>query len=571
MSLHALSFRRLSIARTAASVVGFSLLLAAFLGGACAHWRAVFYAPGQVAFVDGDCYARMTRVEAVLQRPGRVVREHGFENHPVGTRPHVTAPLDYLIAAIAGCLRVFSLPAAAARDLAGAWVSPLLGVGTLAFLWVWAQREFRHGGWWSVPALVAISPILAHGFALGRPDHQSLVLLCVAVALAAEVSQWRRPSRNWGIASGAAWALALWTSLYEPLVLVVAVIATGIAFGRSALGRAERWPGLVLGGGILLFALAVEGVRIALPGAGDRALFRAWAENLGELRGALPWSGLLLSWTGLSLWLAPLLLFAAWQRLARDEKAATRPTRERVALALACWLVLTWALTCWQVRWGYFLALVMALSLPWQFWKAFGARSRALSFLCCVIAMAPVLAAFDRRLDGTLHGSAADTEQARAAGALREVADFLRRDGSTVVGSGAPRGLLTPWWDAAALAYWTGLPAIAGSSHGSLPGIADSARFFLLPAEGSDGGTAARELLRVRRVRWVVAGDPDRVLPAAAALLGVAASNHGAGRETLGAVLARDPLRAPAFLRLAFANPDLKVYAVEPTVFAEAP
>jgi hypothetical protein len=46
--------------------------------------------------------------------------------------------------------------------------------------------KFRHR--WVLLILYAISPILVHGTELGRPDHQSLVLLLVTVAICAEWS-----------------------------------------------------------------------------------------------------------------------------------------------------------------------------------------------------------------------------------------------------------------------------------------------------------------------------------------------------------------------------------------------
>ncbi len=527
-------------------------MAAAFLGSACAHWRAVFPAPGRVVFVDADCYARMSRVELVLAQPGRVIRTHAFENYPAGTRPHTTAPLDYLIAALAGCFSLVVGNADFARDFAGAWISPLLGVATLAFLWRWVQHEkLRYG--WTVLGLAAISPILAHGFALGRPDHQSLLALCITVAFAAEISLWRQPSRGWGIASSAAWALAWWTSLYEPSVLGLALVMTGLALNCPALLRRERWPGQTLFVIIALAAFITEGAPVALPEPSHRELLASWTRSIGELRSQPPWSPALLAWTGWSLLIAPALLVLAWWR-----------TSQRMALALALWLTLVWTLTCWQARWGYFLALLAALTLPWQLEGVFGQSRRAfLGYACWLLLMLPVLREFDRRLDVLFHSSAADRDRVAEAAALREVADFLRREAPD---ESLPRGVLAPWWDSPALAYWSGQPAVAGSSHESLPGIADTARFFLVPA-GEEN--LARLMLRRRCVRWVVAADPARVLPNSAAVL--ARPTPESSEPVVGNILANDPLRAPPFLRLAFANPHLKVYAVAPSVFALAP
>jgi hypothetical protein len=67
---------------------------------------------------------------------------------------------------------------------------------------IWRARLFRHcsrcleagffGGGrvkfryrWVMLILYAISPILVHGTELGRPDHQSLLILLVAIAICA--------------------------------------------------------------------------------------------------------------------------------------------------------------------------------------------------------------------------------------------------------------------------------------------------------------------------------------------------------------------------------------------------
>ena len=72
------------------------LALAAFTWNA----DAVFFG-GNVYFSDGDCYARMTRVRLLQEHPRAPVHRHDFENYPIGTQPHTTAPLDYLIAGLA--------------------------------------------------------------------------------------------------------------------------------------------------------------------------------------------------------------------------------------------------------------------------------------------------------------------------------------------------------------------------------------------------------------------------------------------------------------------------------------
>src|SRR5439155_14498406 len=134
----------------------------------CANYEDVFVA-GNIYFVDADCYARMTRVQMCRAKPGLIVRHHAFENFPQGTTPHTTAPLDYLILVLTLALRPFT---AQGIDLAGALVSPLLGLFGGWFLWWWLRRmKFRYR--WATLILYAISPILVHGTAVGWPYPQS--------------------------------------------------------------------------------------------------------------------------------------------------------------------------------------------------------------------------------------------------------------------------------------------------------------------------------------------------------------------------------------------------------------
>ena len=80
------------------------------------------------------------------------------------------------------------------------------------------------------------------------------------------------------------------------------------------------------------------------------------------------------------------------------------------------------------------------------------------------------------------------------------------------------------------------------------------ARFYT----SADPQTAA-QILRRRRVRWVVAYEPDRVLRTAAPLLGLTQVSTRA----LGFLLYQRPELAPPFLRLAMVNPYFKIYEVQ--------
>ncbi len=524
--------------------------LALTLAGACAHHRQVFAENGDVNFVDPDCYSRMTRARAVCEHPGEVLREHGFENYPFGTRPHTTIPFDYAVYS----LRLVFLPCSDSRalDLAGAWISPLLGLATVVALWLATGRARAPGPAFGL-LIFAASPIVAHGFALGRPDHQSLIILCMAVALAAEWRLWRDPSRRWGIIGGVAWAVGLWTSLYEPTVLLALTLLAALLWNRPVFRQRARLPGLLIGGGILLLALLLEGWRISAPpgfGEGGAAeSFAAWTRQIGELASLPPWAKILYAWTGLGLLAAPALL---WLNPAPEEKPLAR--------AHALLLLAVFALTCRQARWGYFLPLGYALGLPWQT-AAIPARWRPVAAGLLLLGLWPLASEWWTRLNPAPATVENLAEQRTDAALLREAAAFIRQAStlppadSAAAGDDPPAaGILAPWWLSPALVYWTGQPAVAGSSHEALPGTVDAAQFFL----ATDARLAAR-ILRHRRVRWVVAYEPSRVQSTSADLLGL----RPPPPRFMDLVLYDRPQLAPRYLRLALRNPYFRIYEVK--------
>ncbi len=477
----------------------------------------------QVFFVDPDCYSRMTRVQRVYEHPGQPVHTHEFENWPEGTRPHTTAPFDYLTAGLALAFRPFSPDAAVALDRAGAWVSPLLAV--LAGLALWLR-----GGRWRYAALglFAVSPILVHGTTLGRPDHQSLIMFCAVAALAVEG---KTPlTRARAVIGGLAWGLGVWVSLYEPLILLLLTCVLGAAAYRRAFFNRER---LVWVGGIalvFLLGLAVDGWPIRRPDPAILAYFENWSHTVGELGRATP--GSLVSWGGWLLFAAPLLL--AW-----------RLFRERDAEA-GFWLGMLLALgvlTLWQARWGYFLAVGFALALPTVL-ETF--QKRWLAWVILVVSLWPVAREWDRMLD--TRQSSLSLERRYEAVQLRDVATRLRAERRVAI--------LAPWWQSPALAYWSGQPCVAGSSHESLPGIVDSARFFESPGLTP----AALEILDRRKVDCVVAYDGARVDRVSSAILG-----EPVPEESLARLLYERPHSVPAGLEPVYDNNIFRVFIRRPS------
>ncbi len=491
------------------------------------------FVDGRIYFVDADCYSRMTRAAMVAGGRGLVIRHHDFENFPHGVTPHTTAPLDWLIV---GEKRILdfgfqisdfgktSVLRGQTLDLAGALVSPLLGALTCAWIAWWARRQ-DVGCAWTAPALFAVSPILVHGTVLGRPDHQSLLILLLAIALGAEWELRLRgigASRACGIVAGCAWALALWVSFYEPLVLLGFVLLLWCLGDRRRFTARECRAGWIVFAAVLCAAALIDGWRASWPGAA----FRAWQTTIGELR-HLDWRSMtLLRWLGATCVVTPLLL---------------RMANRKSQMTIMAVLLLLLALTLWQVRWSYFLALAYAMSLPWQL----AALPRAwIGGLIFVLGLWPVARDWEAALfpEGAAAKARVETRAERVQ--LREVAAAMR---------GERAGFLAPWWLSPALAYWSGQPGVAGSSHEALPGTMETARFFLAPSAAE-----AEAIARRLGVRWIVTDGADedgvsRLVKAYGPLLGgavpaapwgVAMHERGRPRERVSSEDLKDALPA---------------------------
>jgi hypothetical protein len=497
----------------------------------CANYEEVFFG-GEVYFSDADCYARMTRVRMCAQHPGLVVRHHDFENFPAGTTPHTTAPLDYLILGLSILLKPFT---AHALDVAGALLSPLLALFGSWFLWWWSRRmKFRYR--WSMLTLYAISPILVQGTELGRPDHQSLLVLLVTIAVCAEWTLRNEPSRNWALASGSAWAVAIWVSAYEPLLLLLTVVLIGVLQDRQSLFGAHRRIGWSLFAAIVVMALIIER---RIPSFGifrGGEIFKNWAQTIGELAHVSPLNPVWFRWAGYMIAVAPILVWVA----VRNRQLSV--TSRRV-LPIFVLLIVTYLLTIWQMRWAYFFLLIFMLALPLLLEPI---KSRSAVWLAFTLSIFPVLRNWDEQLWPNETELARRAERRIESTQLRVLADALK--------SPELRPFLGPWWLSPAVAYWSSQPAVSGSSHESLEGIADSARFYL-----TDNWQSARDILSKRRVAWVLAYDSERVAQNSSVLLG---SSVPTDHHALCFVLDRTPAWAPDFLSFAGQNAAGKLYRV---------
>ncbi len=511
--------------RATTLVVEFLVFSALILAARCANYQDVFVG-GDIYFSDADCYSRMTRARMCLEHPGLVVRHHSFENFPAGTTPHTTAPFDYLIVAVAEMLKPFT---ARALDLAGAIISPLLGLLAGWFLWWWARRsKLRYRG--ALLLIYAVSPILVHGMELGRPDHQSFLILLLIVAVCSEWTLQTEASRGWSAVNGAAWGLALWVSLYEPPVLLLVVLLSHAVFAHQNFTARHRRIGWAVLGIITVLGLLIEQRLPSWPRFGSDPIRTNWAATIGELKHVPLDDPIWLRWAGLLLIPLPALLWIAVRRTFA------------VPIFLAALLMTTFVLTAWQARWAYFFVAIFAVALP-ALLKV--VKSRTIAWVAIVVSLCPIMLDWDASLwpnesENTLHlERRLEAVQCRAA--------------ATALAGKAEAAFLAPWWWSPAVAYWSGQPGVAGSSHESLDGIARSARFFL----ASDAETG-RELLLKSKVAWVLVYDADRTLANSPAILGLPPPENPLGR-----VLDRTPSQAPQFLHLVSQNTACKVFHVQ--------
>ena len=512
-----------------------ALLTGLILATRWANYPDVFVG-GNVYFVDADCYARMTRAQMVREKPRLVIRHHAFENFPQGITPHTTAPLDYLIVGLSFLVSPFT---AHALDLAGAFISPLMALLGGWFLWWWSRRmKFRYR--WVMLILYAISPILVHGTALGRPDHQSLLILLVAIAICSEWSLQMKAAdttastemNRWAAVNGAAWAFAIWVSAYEPLVLFLIVTATALVMnGRTVFAR-DRRAGLILFAAIIAIAFAVERRVPSLAILQRNSHFKEWASTIGELARVSPINPVWFNWCGYLLLITPILI---WMSI------RTRNGAHGVRALPYVLLVPAYLLTVWQARWGYFFLLIFALALPALLEPI---KSRVAVGVAFVLSMFPIFRDWDERLWPGESQLAKRMEQRIESAQIRDLSLSLR--------SPDVYPFLAPWWLSPSIAYWSGQPGVAGSSHESLEGIEESARFFL-----SESLQEEHEILERRQVAWVFAYDSDRVAQNSAAIL-----KEPLPQQPLCRVLYRTPSQAPPFLTFFAQTPTCKLYRV---------
>ena len=293
-----------------------------------------------------------------------------------------------------------------------------------------------------------------------------------------------------------------------------------------------RWIELAVVGGMLALMLLVEGSPIPHLAPEVKEYFGRWSGTVGELRSLRLGSMLLYEWLGFGCVAAPVLLI--WR--GRADRRAWLALGVLVATFLATWD---------HVRWGYFLGMAYAISLPWQLALV---RRQWLAWLLILGSWYALAMAWDTTLFPDEEGQRELGVQRRERTLLREVATRMHEEDGV-----AP--FLAPWWLSPALSYWSGQPGVSGSSHEGMPGIIDSARFFL-----AEKPEEAKAVLERRRIAFVVVDEPSRTIDTSVPLLGGTAPV-----KPLGRLIYEAPHRPPDFLRLRFQNQYYKLFWVDTT------
>ncbi len=430
--------------------------------------------------VEADCYSQMARVQRILQGRGLVQSHFTVENWPEGLVPSTTAPFDYCILLLYAPLKLFT---ADPLDWAGALISPLLWVALAVFWMLFRSREFTRAG----RALFLLGSAAMPGFvwatACGRPRHQSLILVLMALGFVAEYERWHLAAvsrRAWNLFAGLVWGLACWTSLFEPAIVFAALLVFNFVARRR-----ESAVFLAAFAAVIAVSFVIEGphtlVASALllhPAAGYAEPLRNWLGGIAEIQGIAPSTAQVGKEIArmISLLLVPFIGWFLW----------THPNFNRTdRLLVILYLALT-ALCLWQGRWIYYANLAELFLVVRFFQLAPGRWPQGV-----------VLGVF---LLGLFNVDYFETE-VRAKLPANQPSLALLEVGRAL---DVPGGVLAPWWLSPGLLYFSGQPIVAGSSHCGISGIVAAAEFY-----NATDWTVAERILQARRVRWIVVwNDP---------------------------------------------------------------
>ncbi|MDR0532566.1 MAG: hypothetical protein LBH01_01280 [Verrucomicrobiales bacterium] len=440
---------------------------------------------GQFYFSDPDCYTRLYRVKRLLAEGLLFQGWHPFENYPFGTQVHTTAPLDWLLGLLALCCKPFTVNAI---DWAGVLIGPVLAALTAIILFHLVQDFKPRWAKWPLLLTYLFSPMLIWATSVARPDHQNLIVSALVIAFALEFSRWEKPQRH--LWAGIVWGIAIWTSLLEPLFFLSVIVIVNLVWRRREDWRFYLPIMLIVGISTLL-----EGFRWDAYHKLSEPLIANWLGTIGELRSILDinfdgkhsgWSYLvqilidLFFRYGMAIYLLPLILLCT--RKAKWWKDSV------LVINLLC-TILAFVLYLTQQRWSYFFAAAGMFSL-----FAFLPEQLKLRYkvLLLILQFFPMLCQHVEEFE-----QLATQKNPPLTVSVREAALQIRQ-------SGVKGGILAPWWLSPALLYYSDQPIVASSSHESIDGIIDSAKFY-----STRDFREAYGILDNRKVAWVAVYRPE--------------------------------------------------------------
>ena len=481
--------------------------------------------------VEADCYSQLARVQRILQGQGLIQNHFKVENWPEGLIPSTTAPFDYVILLLYAPLSLFT---GHPLDWAGALVSPALWIALVLFWMLFRSREFNLAGRTLFLIGSTALPAFIWATACGRPRHQSLILALMATGLTAEYERWQielTPKRAWNIFAGVVWGMACWTSLFEPVFVVTALVVFNLIFRRK-----ENPAFLISLGVVMLIALLLEGVHFFVPPPEYQEALVRWLSTIAEVR-PVSFNGMLQQMT-FSLLLLPYLAWRLWPRSNGNKTDA---------LLILLTLLLT-LFTAFQGRWIYYAALG-ELFLIVRYYQKTPISWTRLAVLLIFLA------------------SLVEADYVQVRGRARLPANQPSLQLAEIARSiDAPGGIMAPWWLSPALLYFSGDPIVSGSSHCGISGIVASAKFF-----AATNWVDAERILRERQAHWVVVWDDQHyvypLLDSSRQIIGLPSYSENdapAAEATVAQVLIEDRDNVPGWLHLRGVTPDLKLYEYVP-------
>jgi hypothetical protein len=402
------------------------------------------------------------------------------------------------------------------------------------------SREFTLTGRSLLLIGTAALPAIVWATAFGRPRHQSLILVLMAMGFTAEYERWQielTPKRAWNIFAGVVWGLACWTSLFEPSVVVAVLILFNLAVRRR-----ESFIFLVSFGVVVFLMILLEGGHIfsnifniyhLTPEYREYAF--NWLKTIAEVQ-PVSIAGMVTQMT-LILLILPLVAWRLWPRASGNKTDA-------LLIILTLILIILMAL---QSRWIYYAALGEI------FLVARYCQTTPLRWTKVFVLVFFLIGLADADYEQIIaHPGAAQNQPSL------EMAQISR-------GIDHPGGIMAPWWISPGLLYFSGQPIVSGSSHCGMTGIVDSAQFF-----AATSWEDAERILKQRQVRWIVVWDDERfelpVLNTSLEILGqpqVTYENPGNAGNTVVQMLIADRF-LPTSIKLRSVSQHMKLYEYTP-------